>query len=38
MVVQEKICSALDCKIEEIVEVVNVKHKLEDFQYGKQEI
>ena len=38
MGVLEKICSALDCKIEDIVEVVNEDHKQEDFDYGKQEV
>lgn len=38
MAVLEKICSALDCKIEDIVEVVNIEQKQEDFHYGKQEV
>ncbi len=35
MIVLEKICSALNCKIEDIVEVVNTEHKLEDSHHGK---
>ncbi len=38
MAVLEKICSALDCRIEDIVEVVNIEDKQEDFHYGKQEV
>ena len=38
MVVLVKICSVLDCRIEDIVEVVNIEQKQGDFHYGKQEV
>lgn len=38
MGVLEKICFARDCKIEDIVEVVNGDQKREEYHYGKQEV